>query len=114
MSDNKFFARLKEKLSAKVTRDFDKKFWAEFERSVNIERPRRWKPFFYPVAAAAVLFLCLAIGLQMKNRQAQMLADSKVVLEIFEEQEMLHDMELLSSFLDIPLSDEDWKQLEEG
>lgn len=114
---NNFFKKIKEKLAAKPSEDFDTQFWKKFDNEFNLSEIPEAKviPLFAGLknimSLGMAMILIIAIGVTVKMRlegdPSEMLTEASVL----EYEEVLDHLEEFAEFEDINLSEEDWDLL---
>ncbi len=102
-----FFDGLNSKLSHEPSKDFDKKFWAEFNGEFN-KKPRKLSLFAKLVPVSALAILLVVIGVNLTGPGANQTAKIK-------NPELLQNLDLLMHIDDevFDLAQEDWEALME-
>ena len=120
--DKDFFNLLRRKIEIEPTQDFDRRFWAAFERE-NPPRRSLWETFTDNLAAhrlvyvnlAAAAALAFVLVLQHRNvppRAVTPPSEVASVEEMMAAEPMLKQLDLFMAFDDVTaITDDDWKVL---
>jgi hypothetical protein len=106
---------LKKKLHVHPDRNFDQRFWANFDLEFGVPQTSRQRPWVKWATAFAAL-LVIAGGSYELTRQkspSSALPEASVFAEILENEEILDNVELLAELELTPTSEEEWAILEE-
>lgn len=101
---------LNEKTNKNLPEGFDNLFWEKFESVRPVEKKFKLLEFLMPglsLAVAALFVLFIYKNTIIKDPTH----NSNLLVEVLENQELLEDMELLGTFEDVELSDDEWKIL---
>lgn len=109
----RFFAELKNKLKRSPDRSFDQRFWARFESEFANPLPKS-SPFPYlrwAGAGTAVASLLVLATYGWVQRSARVLEEQTSTALLLEERDLVDNLELLTTFEDPELDEQDWEIL---
>lgn len=106
-----FFSLLRKKTELKPDRNFDQRFWATFEREFEAApAKRRLGARIAWVSGLATAAAAVAIYFGSPRRDAPIQGDPEVAA-IMAAEPMLAELDLLSEFEELPVTDEEWEEL---